>query len=161
MGAARRQKANDLRQGVSWSARSIRRACARPRRPAIPLSAAAPRARSICPAATGPASGRSSQDATSEVRPADLNVSRKPLRPPGELEIVARISLTSDRALAPEARTGWPNRRSACRTLPCLSSPGVPSPVQALQKTMTARWHPKPPSRSRLRFAEALPRLNP
>jgi hypothetical protein len=75
--------------------------CANPRRLAIPPMAVAPSARSTCAAAIGLASGWPSQDPTSEVRPADLNVLRKPPRPPDELEIIVRASLTSDRALAP------------------------------------------------------------
>ncbi len=125
--------------------------CARPRRPAIPLSAVAPSARSTSPAAIGLASGRPSQDAASEVRPADLNLSRKPSKPPGELEIIARTSLTSDRALAPRPNRAAKSSISASNAA-MSSSPKDPLASLALQKTMTAPWRLKRRSRRRLKF---------
>src|ERR1700756_2670722 len=68
--------------------------CPRPKRPAIPLSAVAPSALSTRAAAIGQASGRPSQDATSGVSPADFNLSRNPLKPPDEFEIIVKTSST-------------------------------------------------------------------
>jgi hypothetical protein len=105
----------------------------RPSRLAMPPRAVAPSARSIWLAATGAASGWPTQEATSEVRPPDLSLSRKPLRPPCEVEIIVRTYLTSVGALTPSPKR--PARSSISVSNVAMSfSPKACSQVELCRK---------------------------